>query len=151
MDILVSGQIVQILPLQQGVSQKTGTPWMTAQYIIEHEGGQYPRRMVFDVKGQQRIQEMNLQVGEQVMLHLNIDCREYQGKYYNSIEAWKVERPGQQMVQQPMQGYQQMPPQQVYQQQPMQQAAPAPFHQQAAPAPQQVQGQQGQLPFPPAQ
>lgn len=141
MDILVSGQIVQILPLQQGVSQKTGQPWMTEQYIIEHESGQYPRRMVFDVKGQQRIQEMNLQVGEQVTLHLNIDCREYQGKYYNSIEAWKAERPGQQMVQQPMQGY---APQQGYQQMPPQQS---PF------PPQQpmVQGQQVQSPFPPQQ
>lgn len=125
MDILVSGQIVQILPLQQGVSQKTGQPWMTAQYIVEHESGQYPRRMVFDVKGQQRIQEMNLQVGEQVTLHLNIDCREYQGKYYNSIEAWKAERPGQQTVQQPMQGY---APQQGYQQQaPPQQNNGLPF------------------------
>ena len=148
-EILVSGQIVQILPLQQGVSQKTGNPWMTAQYIIEHEGGQYPRRMVFDVKGQQRIQEMNLQVGEQVTLHLNIDCREYQGKYYNSIEAWKVERPGQQMVQQPMQGYQQMPPQQFPPQvnaqgQPMQSPFPPQQPQMQQPAP-------GQAPFPPQQ
>ena len=153
MGFIVKGQIVQILPAQQGVSQR-GNQWMRASYILEHESGQYPKRMVFDVRDA-KIQELNLQMGEWVTLHFNCDVREYpqgSGKFFNSIEAWKVERQGQQQFQQPMQqGYQQMPPQQVYQQQPMQQAAPAPFHQQAAPAPQQVQGQQGQLPFPPAQ
>ena len=143
-EILVTGTIVQALPIQSGVSQR-GNQWMRQSFIIEHEHGQYPRRMVFDIRDQ-KIQELSLQVGENVTLHLNIDCREYpenSGKFFNSIEAWKVERQGQQQFQQPMQ--------QVYQQQPMQQAAPAPFPQQGAPAPQQVQGQQGQLPFPPAQ
>ena len=144
MSFFVKGQIVQILPAQQGVSQR-GNQWMRASYILEHESGQYPKRMVFDVRDA-KIQELNLQMGEWVTLHFNCDVREYpqgSGKFFNSIEAWKVERQGQQRFQQPMQ--------QGYQQQPMQQAAPAPFPQQAAPAPQQAQGQQGQLPFPSAQ
>lgn len=142
MSFFVKGQIVQILPAQQGVSQR-GNQWMRASYILEHESGQYPKRMVFDVRDA-KIQELNLQMGEWVTLHFNCDVREYpqgSGKFFNSIEAWKVERQGQQQFQQPMQ--------QGYQQQPMRQAAP--FPQQGAPAPQQVQGQQGQLPFPPAQ
>ena len=147
MDITVNGQIVQALPVQQGVSQRTGNAWQRASYIIEHEHGQYPKRMVFDVSNA-RIQELNLQVGETVTLHLNVDCREYpqgSGKFFNSIEAWKVERQGQQ------QGYQQQPMQGGYQQQ-------APFPQQGQPMqgqqnpfPPQQQGQQMQVPFPPAQ
>jgi len=151
MDFIVSGQIVQILPLQQGVSQRTGNQWQRASYIIEHEPGQYPKRMVFDVKDA-KIQELNLQVGEYVTVHLNVDCREYNGRFFNSIEAWRAERPGQ--VQQPTQGYQQAQTNGVIQQQ-------APFPQQGQQMPQQnpfpphqqmpQQGQQTQLPFPPAQ
>ena len=155
-DIIVNGTIVQALPIQQGVSQRTGNTWQRASYLIEHEHGQYPKRMVFDVSNA-KIQELNLQVGEEVSLHLNVSCREYpegSGKYFNSIEAWKADRQGQQQVQQP-QYQQQMPsqqfPPQVNQQgQPVQQPMPgaAPFPPQQ-PAQQQTQqgGQQGKLPF----
>ena len=135
MDIIVTGVITQALPVQQGVSQKTGNQWQRASYIIEHEHGQYPRRMVFDVSNG-RIQELALQLGETVTLHLNVDCREYpqgSGRYFNSIEAWKVER----VQQAPQPQYQQAP-------------APAP-EPQAPPQPQyQNAPQQGGLPFPPS-
>ena len=156
MDIIVTGVITQALPIQQGVSQRTGNQWARASYIIEHEHGQYPKRMVFEVANG-RIQELNIQVGEQLTVHVNVDVREYpqgSGKFVNSIEAWKVDRQAQQVQQpmaQPMQQQQyvqqpmpqQFPPQVNAQGQPMQQAAPAPMAQQA------VQG--GTLPFPPAQ
>ena len=161
MDVLISGTIVLALPIQSGVSQR-GTQWSRASYVIEHESGQYPKRMVFDVSGN-HIQELNLQPGEQVTLHLNISCREYpenSGKYFNSIEAWKADRIGYQQAapqgyQQPQQGYQQMP-QQGYQQQMVQQPMQQQQVQQAAPfPPQQPMAQQApqgqQLPFPPAQ
>ncbi len=146
-DVLISGTIVQALPLQQGVSQRTGTQWMRASYIIEHEHGQYPKRMVFDVSGN-KIQELNLQLGETVTLHLNISCREYpenSGKFFNSIEAWKVDRAGQQPYA-PQQVYPPVNGQAPFPQQPTAAPQPAPFQPQPSPQP---QGQQ--LPFPPAQ
>ena len=153
MDVILTGQVVQALPIQSGVSQR-GNQWSRASYIIEHEHGQYPKRMVIDVSNA-KIQELNLQVGETVTLHLNCDCREYpanSGKFFNSIEAWKVDRVGhQQYVQQPAQ-------QPQYQQQPGTGQAPfptqqntgqAPFPPQNTAAPQQG-NMQGNLPFPPA-
>lgn len=156
MGFICKGQIVQALPVQSGTSQR-GNQWTRASYIMEHESGQYPKRIVFDVRDA-KIQELNLQPGEWVTLHFNCDCREYpqgSGKFFNSIEAWKVERQGQ--VQQPMQqGYQQQPMQQQGQQQYQQQQQVQQGYQQS-PFPQQgqqqqvQQGQQGNLPFPPAQ
>lgn len=173
-DILVTGTIVMALQPQIGVSQKTGNQWMRQSYIIEHEHGQYPRRLVFDVSNA-KIQELNLQVGETVAIHLNADCREYpqgSGKYFNSLEAWKADRMQQvQYAPQPT-GYQPAPSAPVtgaapFPPQPQtavpQQPAPAPFPPQqpvAQPAPQApvqqqtqqvAQPQQGGLPFPPAQ
>lgn len=165
MDIIVSGTIVLALQPQSGVSAR-GNQWARQSYVIEHESGQYPKRLVFDVKDA-KIQELSLQIGEQVTVHLNADAHEWpenSGKWFNNLSAWKVDRQYQQQgYQQPMAGgYQQMP-QQGYQQ-PMQQQAPfpqqgqqmqqpvpgqAPFPPQQAPVQQPVQGQQ--LPFPPAQ
>ena len=153
-EIVLSGQITAILPAQQGVSQRTGQPWVSQEYVLCHEPGQYPRSVCFRVFGQDKIQQMNIQMGEQLTAHLNIDCRQGQKGYFNSIDCWKVERAGQQqVVQQPQ--YQQQPVQQQFppqvntqgqpvqqQQQPMPGAAPFPPQQ---PAPQ--QGQDGKLPF----
>ena len=152
MDIIVTGQIVQALPVQQGVSQRTGQPWMSQEYVLCHEPGQYPKSVCFRVFGQDKIQQMNIQMGEQLSVHLNISCQQSQrGGYFNSIDCWKVERAGQQPQYQ-----QQMPPQQTQfppqvnqqgqpVQQPMPGAAPFPPQQPAQQQPQQG-GQQG-LPF----
>ena len=153
-EITLSGQITAILPVQQGVSQRTGQPWMSQEYVLCHEPGQYPKSVCFRVFGQDKIQQMNIQMGEQLSVHLNISCQQSQrGGYFNSIDCWKVERAGQQQVQQP-QYQQQMPPQQTQfppqvnqqgqsVQQPMPGAAPFPPQQPS----QQQGGQQGKLPF----
>ena len=143
MDVTIKGIITAILPEQSGVSQKTGNAWRRAQYILEHEHGQYPRSIVFDVMGDDKINQMAIRQGEELVIHLNIDTREFNGRYFNNVECWKVERAGQQQQQ----------TQQV--QQPAPQAAPAPQPQVQQPAagqapmpPQgQAQGGQQNLPF----
>ena len=155
-EIVLSGQITAILPAQQGVSQRTGQPWVSQEYVLCHEPGQYPKSVCFRVFGQDKIQQMNIQMGEQLSVHLNIDCRQGQKGYFNSFDCWKVDRAGQQQVQQP-QYQQQMPPQQTQfppqvnaqgqpVQQPMPGAAPFPPQQPAQQQPQQG-CQQGKLPF----
>ncbi len=149
MDVVMSGVISQILPAQQGVSQRTGQPWVSQEYVLCHEQGQYPRYVCFRVFGQDKIQQMNIQPNEQLTVHLNIDARQGQKGFFNSIDCWKVER--QTMQQQPAQPqYAPQPQTQFPPQQPVaqpQQPAAAPF------PPQQPaqQPQQGNLPFPPQQ
>jgi hypothetical protein len=149
MDVVLSGQITAVLPLQQGVSQRSGQPWQSQEYVLCHEQGQYPKSVCFKVFGADKIQQFAIQQGEQLTVHLGIDCRQGQKGYFNDISCWKVERPGQQQaipqgqVQQPMQ---QMPPQQM--QQPQYQQAPAqPQYQQMPPQ----QPVPGAAPFPPQQ
>ena len=55
---------------------------------------QYPRRMCFDVFGEDKIQQFNIQIGEELNVSFDIDAREWQGRWFNSIRAWKVERVG---------------------------------------------------------
>ena len=48
--------------------------------------------MCFDVLGADKIQKFNIQVGEELNVFFDIDAREWQGRWFNSIRAWKVER-----------------------------------------------------------
>lgn len=87
----ISGKIIAALPPRGGVSQRTGNSWKTQEFVIEtHE--QYPRKCVFNVFGEDRLQEMNIQVGEELTVSFDIDAREYNGRWYNDIRAWKVVR-----------------------------------------------------------
>ena len=99
MDVILSGQITAVLPVQQGVSQRTGQPWVSQEYVLCHEPGQYPKSVCFRVFGEDKIKQMNIQMGEQLSVHLNIDCKQGQKGYFNSIDCWKADRAGQQMTQ----------------------------------------------------
>ena len=82
------GKVIAVLPVKSGTSQ-SGNEWATQQYVVEsHE--QYPQKMVFEVFGKDRIKEANISIGDELEVEVNFDAREYQGKWYNSIKAWKV-------------------------------------------------------------
>ena len=85
----ITGKIIAVLPTRSGTSAK-GTQWSSQTAVIEtHE--QYPKKVAFDVLGE-KITEFNLQVGEEVTVSFDINAREFNGKWFNSVNAWKVVR-----------------------------------------------------------
>lgn len=101
----IAGKIIAVLPTRSGTSAR-GTQWSSQTAVIEtHE--QYPKRVAFDVLGD-KITEFNLQVGEEVTVSFDINARQYQDRWFNSIKAWNITRPGQHA---PMQGGYNMNPQ----------------------------------------
>ena len=86
----LAGKVIAVLEPRGGVS-RTGNPWKVQEYVIETHD-QYPRRMCFDVFGEDKINQFNIQVGEELNVSFDIDAREWQGRWFNSIRAWKVER-----------------------------------------------------------
>ena len=88
----LAGKVIAVLEPRGGVS-KNGNEWKVQEYVIETHD-QYPRRMCFDVFGADKIQQFNIQVGEELNVFFDIDAREWQGRWFNSIRAWKVERVG---------------------------------------------------------
>ena len=152
----VQGTISVVCPAEGGTSERTGNAWMAQTYVMEvtsGDHGQYKRNFAFEVFGEDRIKQFNLNVGMKVKVFFDIEANEYKGKWYNSVRAYAVESAvGQQQPYQPQpqpQGYQQRP-QQGYQQRPPQNGFYQPV-QQGYPQPQgyyQPQQPQGQ-PFPP--
>ena len=85
----ISGKIIQVLPERGGVSQRSGSEWKLGQYIIE-TFEQYPKKCVFEVFGTDRIQQFNIQAGQSLTVSVDIDAHEYNGRWYNTVRAWKV-------------------------------------------------------------
>lgn len=102
MNLQFTGRIIEAEPIQQGMSQRDGKPWASQNYIIEELNQQYPSRCVFKVFGSDKIQQFGIQVGEVVTAHLGIKANKSKdGRWFNSLDCWKVDRFGQQ---QPVQG-----------------------------------------------
>ena len=86
----LTGKIIAVLPERGGVS-KAGNEWKIQEYVLETME-QYPRKMMFNVFGADRIAQFNIQMGETLTVSFDIDSREYNGRWYNDIRAWKVDR-----------------------------------------------------------
>ena len=90
------GTIIAVLPAQSGVSQRTGNPWMSQDYVLEVPG-QYPRRCTFRIFGEDRIKQFAIQQGEQnLTVYFDIDAHEYNGSWFIEIKAYNIARAGQQ-------------------------------------------------------
>ena len=87
----LTGRIIAVMAAQSGVSARTGNSWMSQDYVIEVPG-QYPRRCVFRVFGEDRIKQFNIQMNEDVTIQFDIDAHEYQGRWFNDIRAYNVVR-----------------------------------------------------------
>lgn len=89
----ITGKIILVGEPRTGVSKTTGTPWKTQEYVLETLDDQYPRKFVFSVFGEERIALYNISLGEVVKVFFDFNGREYNGRWYNDIRVWKVERP----------------------------------------------------------
>ena len=87
----ITGKIIAVLPAREGVSQRTGNAWKIQEYVIETHD-QYPKKCCFNIFGAENISQFNIQLGEELTVSFDIDAREYQGKYYNDIRAWAINR-----------------------------------------------------------
>lgn len=85
-----TGRIIAVLEARSGVSARTGNTWKTQDYVIEESMGQFPKRMVFNVFGEDNIQRFNIQMGQELTVSFDVNAREYNGRWFNDIRAWNV-------------------------------------------------------------
>lgn len=85
MSLKIKGRIITALPEVSGVA-KNGNPWRKREYVLETEG-QYPKKVAFSVMGD-KIENLNLAVGQSVEVNVDIESREYNGRWYTSVSAY---------------------------------------------------------------
>ncbi|HQV60958.1 MAG: DUF3127 domain-containing protein [Chitinophagaceae bacterium] len=86
----LTAKLIQLLPLQTGAG-KNG-PWKKQDIIVETEG-QYPKKVCISIWGD-KISESLLQVGSMLSISFDVESREYNGRWYTDVKAWKVEAAG---------------------------------------------------------
>ena len=86
----IVGKVIQVLPLQQGTSTRSGNPWTLKTFILETQDGNYPRRVAIEVFGDQRIADNPAEVDQVVTVSFDLESREFNGRWYTSVRAWKI-------------------------------------------------------------
>ncbi len=83
----ITAKLTQILPLQTGFG-KNGQ-WRKQDVIIETDG-QYPKNICISIWGD-NINENQLIIGNQLNIDFEIESREFNGKWYTDVKAWKID------------------------------------------------------------
>ncbi|MBL7742276.1 MAG: DUF3127 domain-containing protein [Chitinophagaceae bacterium] len=86
----LTAKLIQLLPLQTGTG-KNGQ-WKKQDIIVETDG-QYPKKVCISIWGD-KINESVLKVGSSLKIDFDVESREYNGRWYTDVKAWKVESAG---------------------------------------------------------
>ena len=84
----LTGKIIKVLPIQSGTG-KNGD-WKKQEYVIEMPG-QFSKKVCFTIWGD-KIDQYKLSDGNEVKVSFDLESREYNGKWYTDVKAWKVEK-----------------------------------------------------------
>jgi hypothetical protein len=92
MELSVIGRITKVLPPQSGTS-KAGNAW-TKQLFLVDNGETYNNLFCFELFKDEKVQKFNQynKAGDTVKVEFNVNCNEYNGRYYTSLQAWKVSK-----------------------------------------------------------
>jgi len=86
----LSGKIIQVLEVATG--QGANGTWKRQDFILEVPG-QYPKKICITIFGD-KVEQFNVKTGDEVRVEADIESREYNGRWYTSVKAWKVEKGG---------------------------------------------------------
>lgn len=84
-----NGKVINILAAQSGTSQ-SGKEWMAQTFVIQTPG-QYSKIQAFELFGSERIANNLPNVGDEVNVLFDLESREWNGRYFTSARAYKVE------------------------------------------------------------
>ena len=84
----IKGKIIKKLPLLSGEGRNGN--WQRQEYILEY-GDRYPKQMCFSLRGD-KIEQYPLEIDQEVVVSFDVESREYNGRYYTHVNAWKIDR-----------------------------------------------------------
>jgi hypothetical protein len=104
------GIIKKKLPVQQGTS-KSGKNWMKQEIVIEELGKQYPNSICATAFGEKTLNDVGpFREGDVVKAQVDFRVQEWQGRFFNSLNLWRIEPADQAQTPAPMQAPQQPNP-----------------------------------------
>lgn len=85
----LEGTLITKLAVQSGKSARGD--WAKQEFVIEYQDGNFPTKVCFNVWGADKVKELDsLRLGEKIRVSFNISSREYNGKWYTDLRAWRI-------------------------------------------------------------
>ena len=93
MSLAVKGRITKVLSIETGTS-KAGKEWKKQSFVVD-TGAQYNPEVCFSLFGDEKVEMLrNYGEGQEVEVAFNVSSREFNGKYYHNLDAWKINPAG---------------------------------------------------------
>jgi len=96
MENKIRGKIIAVLETKSGTS--ASGDWSVQSWVLEEQEGQYPKKISFEAMNK----HFDLKVGQDITAHINLESREWQGKWFLSAKAWKIDFNGAQQPTAPL-------------------------------------------------
>lgn len=91
----IEGRIARKLNVQSGTSSRGA--WSKQEFILEYQEGNFPSQVCMNVWGEDKVRDLEkYQVGDKVRISFNLSSREFNGRWYTDVRAWRIEPAGQQ-------------------------------------------------------
>ena len=89
-DFKMTGEILKIMEVEKGTS-KAGKDWQKVNFVLA-TGNEYNPEVAFQIFGDEKVENFIKfnKVGQTVDVNFNVSSREFNGKYYHNLDAWKV-------------------------------------------------------------
>ena len=90
MSLSIKGKLIRKLSVESGTS-KAGKEWKKQTFLVD-TGAQYNPEICFQLFGEERIEMLkNYNEGDQVEVSFNLSSKEFNGRYFHNIDAWRIE------------------------------------------------------------
>ena len=95
-ELKVTGVIEKLLDVESGTSKATGNDWQKQCFVVANNGGYEGKKQIFcfEVFGAEKVENLSKynKVGDEVTVSFNIGTNEWNGKYFTSLQSWKIEK-----------------------------------------------------------
>ena len=89
MALELEGTIRQKMGVQSGTSARGA--WAKQEFVVDFPDGNYTSQACFTAWGQDKVQELDkYQVGDRVKVSFNLKSREFNGRWYNDLQIWRI-------------------------------------------------------------
>jgi hypothetical protein len=85
----IKGTLLKVLETETGTTQ-AGKDWNKKSFVVKTED-KYPKEVCFTLFGEKISTLQGHHIGDMITVHFNLSSREYNGKYYHNIDAWKID------------------------------------------------------------
>lgn len=90
----IEGRLVRKLAVQSGRSARGD--WSKQEFVLEYQEGSFPSNVCMSVWGADKVRDLErFQVGDEVRVSFNATSREFNGKWYTDLRAWRISPAGQ--------------------------------------------------------